>query len=374
MMMKSTLKIGENVTGQALEIPVYRLGPNNDEAPKCYLQASIHGAEVQGNLVIHFLLKALQKLDHDGHLKADVTLVPFANPIGMNNKNVDYTGGRFDPVTGDNWNRLYHNHLFDYGALADIYQDQPPEQIKRDFRQKLQASLDAKRQQPQGLSTGQHMTLSLQDMAHQADFVLDLHTGPQSCRHLYAPSYALVSAAQLPIRHILSIPNSFDGALDEASFVPWWSLSNALGRKGQVVDFGVEAFTLELGSQERLNSQTALDDCNGILAWMEYKGLITARHDDQQDVGDEGRSESQIHPIENYITLYSPVGGLAEFHVKPGEKLVQGQKIATILNPNTLGTDEAEQEIFAPFDGYLILHFDSASLFKGAELYKMVKT
>ncbi len=372
-MNKTTMTVGETVTGQALEVPVYTIGCDDDQTPKCYIQASIHGAEVQGNLVIHHLMKALKTLEQAGHLKAHITMVPFANPIGMNNKNVDYTSGRFDPVTGDNWNRLYFDHRFDYDALAKQYQGQSTNDIKVDFRAKILANLTAKRQQPQGLPTGQHMTLALQNLAHTADYILDLHTGPQSCRHLYAASYALESAKKLPIRHILSIPNAFDGALDEASFVPWWSLSEALAKLGEAHDFGIEAFTLELGSQERLNSADAIADCHGILAWMEHKGLITKRLDSQQNVGEEGRAESIIHDLSDYITLYSPIGGLVEFFVKPGDAIKKDQHIATILNPNALGQEEAEYKILTPSNGYLILHFDSASLFKGAELYKMVK-
>ena len=39
--------------------------------------------------------------------EGNVTIVPIANPYGLNCKLGEYTLGRFDPVTGDNWNSNY---------------------------------------------------------------------------------------------------------------------------------------------------------------------------------------------------------------------------------------------------------------------------
>jgi hypothetical protein len=47
----------------------------------------MHGAEVQGNAVIFQLLELLKYCD----IQANITLVPYANPIGCNHKNGEYT-------------------------------------------------------------------------------------------------------------------------------------------------------------------------------------------------------------------------------------------------------------------------------------------
>ena len=57
-----------------------------------------------------------------------------------------------------------------------------------------------------GLTTGQRIAYQLQRLAHQADIVLDLHTGPISSKHLYCPEYAQKSASFFDIEHTISDP------------------------------------------------------------------------------------------------------------------------------------------------------------------------
>lgn len=372
MMHKTELTVGQNVTGQALTVPVYQFTGNQPDAPTLYIQSSVHGAEVQGNLVCHYLLMAFQKLADEGALLGNITIVPYANPIGMNAKSVDYTSGRFDPVTGTNWNRQYHDFNGDYATLATAYKALSPEAIKASFCETLRTSLAEKIARPEGLTTGQGMVMRLQQMAIEADLVLDLHTGPRSARHLYAAAYAEDSARALHIDDIIIMPNGFDGALDEACFVPWWSLSLALADEGITFDHGIEAFTVELGSQEQIDSDDAAEHCEGILNWLMLKGVVAA---DCQNPTDRAPNNGPKYgvPLEDYITLYAPVGGLAEYLVAPGQTFQKGDCLARILKAENIGTDQAFHAVIAPADGRLILHFDSASLYQGAELCKFTK-
>ena len=99
------MHVGEMASGAQLTVPVYRIKGKNSLAPTVYIQANMHGAEVQGNAVIFQLLEILKNSQVDG----DITLVPYANPVGCNHKNGEYTLGRFDPITGVNWNRMYYS-------------------------------------------------------------------------------------------------------------------------------------------------------------------------------------------------------------------------------------------------------------------------
>ncbi|MEL7386389.1 MAG: succinylglutamate desuccinylase/aspartoacylase family protein, partial [Pseudomonadota bacterium] len=71
------IQVGEIANGLPLTIPVYRL-QGDGSGPKVYIQANMHGAEVQGNAVIYQLLEQLKTQT----LASDITLVPYANPIG----------------------------------------------------------------------------------------------------------------------------------------------------------------------------------------------------------------------------------------------------------------------------------------------------
>ena len=78
---QENIVVGEVANGLPLTIPVYRL-KGDGTGPSVYVQANMHGAEVQGNAVIYQLLEQLKQLN----LKGDITLVPYANPIGCNQK------------------------------------------------------------------------------------------------------------------------------------------------------------------------------------------------------------------------------------------------------------------------------------------------
>ena len=87
---KEIMHVGEMASGAKLTVPVYRLKTllkTKTRQSSIYIQANMHGAEVQGNAVIFQLLELLKNIE----LKGDVTLVPYANPVGCNHKNGEYT-------------------------------------------------------------------------------------------------------------------------------------------------------------------------------------------------------------------------------------------------------------------------------------------
>ena len=73
---KEIMHVGEMASGAALTVPVYRLKGQSD-APSVYIQANMHGAEVQGNAVIFQLLELLRHTK----IKGDITFVPSAHPV-----------------------------------------------------------------------------------------------------------------------------------------------------------------------------------------------------------------------------------------------------------------------------------------------------
>ena len=130
---KDLMHVGEMASGVKLTVPVYSYKPEASTAPNVYIQANMHGAEVQGNAVIFQLLELLKYCE----IEANITLVPYANPIGCNHKNGEYTLGRFDPITGENWNRMYH---FDEAIISPFVEghiDASEAEIQTDFEQLL---------------------------------------------------------------------------------------------------------------------------------------------------------------------------------------------------------------------------------------------
>ena len=63
------------------------------------------GRTQSGLLVAQHLLRHLEQLDQQNALKAEIFLVPFANPVGLRQKTFGHLVGRCDWHTGQNFNR-----------------------------------------------------------------------------------------------------------------------------------------------------------------------------------------------------------------------------------------------------------------------------
>ncbi|ATC93169.1 succinylglutamate desuccinylase/aspartoacylase family protein [Pseudoalteromonas tunicata] len=357
---QENILVGEIANGLPLTIPVYRL-KGDGTGPHVYIQANMHGAEVQGNAVIYQLLEQLKQLD----LKADFTLVPYANPIGCNQKSGEFTLGRFDPITGTNWNRMYLDATSIIPEFVRNHLTSDASTIKHAFREQLITHIDQKLNGPAyQLTTGQRIAYNLQRLAHQADIVLDLHTGPISSKHLYCPTYAKPSARFFNIEHVLLIDNGFGGALDEASFCPWWDLSDALKAQGINFDIAVDAFTVELGSQEKIDLTAAKYDAQSILSYLTHKEAFNNSHHQPAKI-----ARYSCH-LNDYIAYYSPLGGMVEYLAPLGGHIKAGTPIANILRMERYLSEAPLHQLTFDKDAIAILHFASASVNQGTELYK----
>lgn len=359
---KSHIVVAQNASGRNMNVPVYRL-TGQQPGPTVYIQSSIHGSEVQGNVVIYQLMQYLKQLQIAG----EIILVPNCNPVGTNIKAGEYTLGRFDPVNGTNWNRGYY---YDPDRLDEFYhtvQDTDcTATIKAKFRQFWRVAITEKLESAWGLGLAQQLNLKLQLLALDADIVLDLHNGPVSTRHIYIPQYAAKSAGLFNIPHVIFIPNHFAGALDEATFCPWWTLQEKLSTaRGTNIDLGVEAMTLEMGSQEVIAFEEGKQDAQSILAYLGQRGVINQCPFEpavMQRVG--------VH-LSQYKTLFTQWGGMVEYMAKPGQRVAKGQPLARVLNIDELDNEQATFTIYAPCDMIPILHFPSASVLSGTQLYKV---
>ena len=373
LISKEVMHVGEMASGAALTVPVYRI-KGSDQGPNVYIQANMHGAEVQGNAVIFQLLELLKNIE----LKGSITLVPYANPVGCNHKNGEYTLGRFDPITGVNWNRMYHFDESIIEPFAQAHLTQSNVEIAQAFQALMVEQVSQKLNHTvYGITTGQRIAYQLQLLAHQADLVLDLHTGPISSKHLYCPDYARASAEYFDIPHVLFIPNGFDGALDEATFCPWWYLQSKLAELGR--DFPItktesnqginaiikESFTVELGSQEQIDLDVAHEDALGILSYLQYQGVINTEQYQPKAM------TRYSCLLEDYKALYSPMGGMVDYLAEFGKPLPAGEPLARILRMDNYGDGDPLHYINLDHSVIPILHFASASVNQGTELYKV---
>ncbi len=367
---KKVIPVKELPSGDSLNITLYRVsGPK--PGPHVHIQASVHGSELQGNLAIMELMRVLSKNPING----SITLIPLANPNATNTKHGTASQGRYNSITGNNWNRNYTDlsTLIDYDKFLDQHKDKPWSDLRKLFKLELLSTCnnEIKRLASEHLhiSENKKLNLLLQKLATSADIVLDLHTGPVACRYLYSAEYQKEYAPDLLSPYTLIIPNEFDGAMDEACFMPWVKLHEHLEQRGLGKAHDVFSFTVELGSEEVADSKAARSDCARLLYFL-YK----------QKVFNENLM-AEIEPgkwseLKNYTTYFAPVGGLFEPVVKPGEEFKKDQLLAKIHRPKAImslsDVDLAVTELRALSDGALINHTPTAAVGEGMELIQVL--
>ena len=366
-----------NVDGSVLELQSFHVaGTQAHTAPSVYIQSSVHGGETQGYGVILFLLEAFMKTPPKG----TVTLVPYANPFGMNLKVGEVTFGRFDPNTGDNWNRCYAPLTALEGpAPVDVHAFVAAQGSKGltamipRFKEALEAAIDT--QLTQNNTYARKLNLQLQKMACGADLVLDLHCDTISLPHVYTPWYALESALDLNFGYYIEVPEKFGGALDEAIFMPWWHLMGAYHHahpEETLKGPPVEALTLELGAYESVDLHLARAQAKKILSYLAKKGVL------------EGPIQTREPAVscrsENLVQMSAPTGGML-LHTAPlGKPVRAGETLALLSNMGKIPLESIVEDILsasshpvtAPEDCIPLSRVATGSVIEGMQLMKIM--
>lgn len=342
------------------------------EGPHIYFQANVHGAELQGNLVI----KELMNYFTSHSFKGKITFVPFANPLGSTQTFGGYTYGRFNPRTGDNWNRNYldlmklkpeqmSETLIDF---CERIKDKNIEEIRNHYKSFIKKNLInyLDTQRPYGITDNKKLFVTLQSLASDADYVFDLHTGSKATRYLYAAEYEKDSAKNLLFPHTLLIPNEFAGAMDEATFTPWVELHNELDKRGITHPIAFESYTIELGSEEYVSTSDAQTDALRILHFLKSK----SQHNNNLE---EVPTKQFACFLNHYKSYYSPHGGLCEFHLAPSEHFKKDQLMASIHSFNKVKKNWETTEIKAQQEGIVINHCSTANVGEGQSLFQVME-
>lgn len=364
------IPVKELSTGEVLSIKTYTL-KGNSPGPHVHVQASVHGAEIQGNAVILKLMEKLKGIE----IKGSITLIPLANPYATLNKHGTYTYGRYNPVTGHNWNRNYIDIVktckINLNDFVNQYLNDPVELIVAEYKKYIQNALDiyvSSLANANTLQDNNRINLILQGLSVSADGVLDLHTGPTATRYLYSAEYEEEISKVMLFKNILVIPNEFDGAMDEASFMPWIHLTKAYQDNGREIKFPIESFTLEFGSEETFQMDRGEKDVESIINYLKYKGMIEA--------GLKKLDQVFYAKLENYKTIYSPLGGLVDFHLSPGDHFKKNDLLAVIYQMKKIDPNDpiksCSSEVRAQGDGIVINRCPSSNVHQGMELFQVM--
>ncbi|MEX1166410.1 MAG: succinylglutamate desuccinylase/aspartoacylase family protein [Hydrogenophaga sp.] len=296
---------------------------------KAYIQASLHADELPGMLVAHHLRGLLEAAESRGDVVGEVILVPLANPIGLNQTTMHYQLGRFELASMENFNRNYPNFFELVKDKVAPLLGQDAQTNKRLIREAMHGALLA--EQP---ATELHsLRNALMRLSHDADVVLDLHCDFEAAMHLYVEQPMLDQvmplAALLGAKAVLWV-NGWGGAtsFDEALSSPWWRLREHFEGKFPV-PMACASTTVELRGQLDVSSALAAQDALAIFQYLQHRGIVAG----QPTTLPEPSCEAT--PLTGTEPLHAPHSGVIDFAVKPGDRVVEGQTLAHVIDPLT---------------------------------------
>lgn len=267
--------------------------------PVFYLGAAVHGDEING---VHIIQRFLREL-HPDQLRGTIVAVPVQNPLGFQVQ-----------------------HRFPLGQLIKSPLDQSPADLWIAFPGN-----------PEGNTTEMMAHVLHREVLAQADYVIDIHTPTTGGRYL---PFAFLPPANL-------------GAVTERAeelaraFSPRIILKTTRGIYVQdgtphveAAKRGVVGFGVELGEGGRVEQELVAAGVEGLFNVLKQAGLL------------EGPPKPVPSPVvlQTMVPVRAHRGGLLQASVTLGDRVEEGQVIATITNP--LGA--VSEEIRAPCSGLLV--------------------
>ena len=356
--------IDTGAPGTVAELSIFRIGPATDRQ-KIYLQAALHADEQPGIMTLHHLLPLLREADDKDELSARFTILPMDNPLGMGQHLFGEHIGRYDFRSGLNFNRRWPD-LF--AAVSDAVAARLTDDADANvsiIRQSVREWLD--QQTPQtALQKLRHLVMTL---AHDADYVLDLHCDNEALVHLFVTPDSMSGLTELA-DHMgsvaqLTAEDSGGGSFDEVWPSLWTRLRTA--HPDRPIPFSAHAATLEYRGRPDVFDADGKDDALRLYAFFQAKGFVA---------GTPPAVPSAPAPLPLSATQMLRVdrAGLLAYRVELGEIVEKGQPIADLIALDGPQAFVARTPILAGTAGRVISRNISKFVTPGTSIAKIVGT
>lgn len=191
---------------------------------RAYIQASLHCDELPGMLVTHHLLKLLDEAASKNGILKPITVLPYANPIGLQQIVMGSHLGRFSMSTGVNFNRDWIDVT---SSVATTVADQlcADEDVNVAI---IRRSLFEETSKLNFNTVEKVLKRELFKRAAISSIVLDLHCDTDAIMHTYTHDRLWPQMQDLAV-HLQSectllAPESGGNPFDEACSCPWATL------------------------------------------------------------------------------------------------------------------------------------------------------
>lgn len=333
-MEKAIERIEGDTAGISYELAVYRFKGSSADAPRTYIQAALHGDEFPGVVAIHELMPQLRRAEAESRILGDITVVPWANPIGRGQYLFGEQQGRFHLGTRTNFNRDF-----------PLLERPDPALLGADA-----STADARLKQ-------RLLKLSL---GH--DIVLDLHCDDEGVVYLYVPQALWPAmadcAAAMGVQAVVLWSGESGAAFEEASVHP--HLQTAEDRLERIV-----VTTVEYRGVIDVDPKLAKSDAAGLYRLLVARGVVSDPAQPPLPA-----YAGVVAPLENIEMVETPRAGAILYHVRPGDRVARGDRLATIVH--TPGEEDGSVDVFAPQAGFILTRRAQRTTRAGDDLIKLV--
>ncbi|KER69941.1 hypothetical protein HR51_21090 [Burkholderia cepacia] len=331
--------------GVALHLTAHQFG-HPDNGRSIYLHAGLHADEHPGLLVLQHLLNELHILEGAERINGCVTVVPYANPIGLSQRLFGPIVGRFDFENGENFNRnfpLLHRAVATRMRHADA-RGLTRLQWKHYFRSLLGGCDD--------LSPAATMKLELARLSVDHDIVLDLHCDTDAIAHVYASTLqrerAVKVARMIGAPVVMLEPSEAGGGAFDQTHSNAWSVLQQAGMF-DVDECGFSA-TIELRGQTDVDDALALNDARRLLQFAESEGVLSLPNASDETLLHESPG---VFPLQGAAHVRCPCAGVIVYRRAPGQRVGAGETFAEIVHLD--GEINSRTPVVSPIDGVMVV-------------------
>lgn len=317
--------ISAQYSSAVYELSSFHFGPAAEK--RVYIQASLHADEVPGMLVAQFLRRRLSALENAGRLRAEIVLVPAANPIGLAQALHGTPFGRFDLRTGINFNRAYRHVADELKQTLEGELGGDAAANVRIVRRHARSALSGW----QPADDSEALKKTLLELAIGADIVLDLHCDNEAVLHIYSGTplaAAIAPLSALMQSHATLLTTESGGEpFDEACSRLWWELAQHFGSR-HPIPAGCIAATIELRGERDVSEQLAEQDADGILRYLALHHMLEL--DDEPALPPPLCAASDLEAVQ---PLLAPHAGVLLYRRALGERVEAGSVVAELIDP-----------------------------------------
>ncbi|WP_404294889.1 succinylglutamate desuccinylase/aspartoacylase family protein (plasmid) [Microvirga sp. RSM25] len=270
------IALSHSSIGTRRHITVFRFGRGRT-GPKIYLQGGLHADEPPGMLILHHLVRLLQKRDDEPN--GEIIIVPCANPIGLSQRFQGHIAGRSDLGVGGNFNRNFPD-------VSNLFREQLSLLRSEDYAMDEQAVRLALRRAVAALTSKTEldsMKQALLSLAIDADYVLDVHCDDGEVVYAFVsdPDHPDVSLLSSHIGSVATMGGWVEAVTFPGSCYRPWRAARELLPGGSTTRR--LAATLEYRGTRDVSDDVAIEDALGLMGFMEAVGILEPKGKVPQD-------------------------------------------------------------------------------------------